>query len=282
MAEAGEKEYLTPTRTELVWPGKRTQVERIALPFQVVETVNQSRATREQTPMLAGLPTPPLFEARPGTSWKNKLIWGENKYVMASLLQGDPSIGLEPLAGKIDLIYIDPPFATGADFSINMKVGDAEWTKEASIIEEKAYRDTWGKGLDSYLQMLYERLVLMKDLLADTGSIYVHLDWHIGHYVKLIMDEVFGKENFRNEIVWRYRRWPAVSQDFQKMHDVILRYSKTENTVWAQLYEELSESSLRQWKGKVRVDKRSARGTRFSETLEKESLGVQMSDVWEI
>ncbi|MCL0089624.1 hypothetical protein M1O54_04650 [Dehalococcoidia bacterium] len=123
MAKASEKEYLTPTRTELVWPGKRTQVERIALPFQVVETVNQSRATREQTPMLAGLPFPPLFEARPDTSWKNKLIWGENKYVMASLLQGDPSIGLEPLAGKIDLIYIDPPFATGADFSINMKVG---------------------------------------------------------------------------------------------------------------------------------------------------------------
>ena len=129
MAEAGEKENLTPTRTELVWPGKRTQVERIALPFQVVETVNQSRATREQTPMLAGLPPPPLFEGKADTSWKNKLIWGENKYVMASLLQGDPSIGLEPLAGKVDLIYIDPPFATGADFSINMKVGDAEWAK---------------------------------------------------------------------------------------------------------------------------------------------------------
>ena len=129
MAEAGEKEYLTPTRTELVWPGKRTQVERIALPFQVVETVNQSRATREQTPMFAGLPAPPLFEARPDTSWKNKLIWGDNKYVMASLLQGDPSIGLESLAGKIDLIYIDPPFATGQDFSYRARVGDEEWLK---------------------------------------------------------------------------------------------------------------------------------------------------------
>ena len=109
MAEAGEKEHLTPTRTELVWPGKRTQVERIALPFQVVETVNQSRATREQTPMLAGLPSPPLFAARPDASWKNKLIWGENRYIMDSLLQGDPSINLESLAGKVDLIYIDPP-----------------------------------------------------------------------------------------------------------------------------------------------------------------------------
>jgi len=284
MAEGGEKEKLTPTRTELVWPGKRTQVERVALPFQVVETINQSRATREQTPMLAGLPPPPLFEGQTtaDTSWKNKLIWGDNKYVMASLLQGDPTIGLEPLAGKIDLIYIDPPFATGADFSINMKVGDAEWTKEASIIEEKAYRDTWGKGLESYLQMLYERLRLMYDLLSDRGSIYVHLDWHVGHYVKLIMDEICGKDNFRNELIWRYRRWPAVSEDFQRMHDVILRYAKGTSPVWNQLFEQLSESSIRQWKGKVRVDRTSERGTRFSETLDKESKGVQMSDVWEI
>jgi len=112
VAEGNERKNLTPTRTELVWPGKRTQVERVALSFQVVETINQSRATREQTPMLAGLPPPPLFEGKVATSWKNKLIWGENKYVMASLLQGDSSIGLEPLAGEIALIYIDPLFAT--------------------------------------------------------------------------------------------------------------------------------------------------------------------------
>ena len=228
MAEAGERENLTPTRTELVWPGKRTQVERVALPFQVVETVNQSRATREQTPMLAGLPPPPLFEGKADTSWKNKLIWGENKYVMASLLQGDPSIGLTPLAGEIDLIYIDPPFATGADFSINMKVGDAEWTKEASIIEEKAYRDTWGRGLDSYLQMLYERLKLMYDLLSDTGSIYVHLDWHVGHYVKLIMDEVFREENFRNEIVVsRIKKSDPNIRQYNTATDSIFFYTKT-------------------------------------------------------
>ena len=105
MARANEGEYVTSTRTELVWPGKRTHVERLALPFQVVETINQSRATREQTPMLAGLPAPSLFEGQTvaDTSWKNKLIWGENKYVRASLLHGDPSIGLEPLAGKVNL-----------------------------------------------------------------------------------------------------------------------------------------------------------------------------------
>ena len=130
-----------PTRTELVWPGKRTEVERVALPFQVVETINQSRATREQTPMLAGLPTPPLFEGQTNAdaSWTNKLIWGENKYVMASLLQGDPTIGLEPLAGKVDLIYIDPPFATGQDFSYQVRVGDEEWLKEASVMRRRPF-----------------------------------------------------------------------------------------------------------------------------------------------
>jgi adenine-specific DNA-methyltransferase len=227
VAKANEKEYLTPTRTELVWPGKRTQVERVPLPFQVVETVNQSRATREQTPLLAGLPPPPLFEGKADTSWKNKLIWGDNKYVMASLLQGDSSIGLEPLAGKLDLIYIDPPFATGADFSINMKVGDAEWTKEASVIEEKAYRDTWGRGVASYLQMMHERLLLMRDLLADSGSIFVHLDDHIGHYVKLIMDELFSIENFRNEIIWKRSAGHHDAKQFGRVHDMILFYSKS-------------------------------------------------------
>jgi DNA modification methylase len=143
---------------------------------------------------------------------------------------------LPEFEGKIDLIYIDPPFATGADFSINIKVGDLEWPnkpsvieKEPSVIEEKAYRDTWGQGLDSYLQMMYERLVLMKRLLAETGSIYVHLDWHVGHYVKIIMDEVFGKENFRNMIVWNYggRGAKAISGQFPRNYDIILLYSKT-------------------------------------------------------
>ena len=258
-------------RTGLYWPGKRMEVERVALPFQVVETVNVSRATREEAPLFAAT------RGQEAESWRNKLIWGENKYIMASLLD-------QGFAGKINLIYIDPPFATGADFSIKMKVGDEKWTKEASVIEEKAYRDTWGKGLDSYLQMMYDRLVLMRELLADNGSIYLHLDWHVGHYMKLMLDEIFGKDNLRNEIIWRYRRWPTKSRLFQRMHDTILWYTKsiTQDYPWTQLYEELSESSKRQWKGKKRVDVTSERGTRYSETLEEESPGVPMSDVWEI
>ena len=199
-------------RTGLYWPGKRTEVERVALPFQVVETVNVSRATREEAPLFAAI--------QEAEGWRNKLIWGENKYIMASLLD-------QGFAGKINLIYIDPPFATGADFSVNIKVGDEEWTKEASVIEEKAYRDTWGKGLDSYLQMMYDRLVLMRELLADNGSIYVHLDWHVGHYVKLIMDEIFGKENFRNEILWCYTGPVKQTKDFPDKHENILRYTRT-------------------------------------------------------
>ncbi|MBL7119304.1 MAG: site-specific DNA-methyltransferase, partial [Dehalococcoidia bacterium] len=232
MAESGQRQHVNTTRTELVWPGKSTQVERVALPFQVVETINQSRATREQTPMLAGLPAPPLFEGQStaDASWKNKLIWGENKYVMASLLQGDASIGLEPLAGKVNLIYIDPPFATGQDFSYRARVGDEEWLKEASIIEETAYRDTWGRGLDSYLQMMYERLVLMRELLAEDGTIFVHLGWDVSHHVKLILDEIFGADRCINQVVWK--RQTAHSDIGQgarhmgRLHDVILLYAK--------------------------------------------------------
>src|SRR5256712_11291987 len=140
-------------RTELVWPGKyhedgtRKEVPRVSLPFQVIETINESRAAREASKK----EMPSLFDFYHGKEgdtfeegWKNKLIWGDNLLVMGSLL--------DKFAGKIDLIYIDPPFATGLDFSFTAPIGDAgdEVFKEQSAIEEKAYRDTWGGGLGSY------------------------------------------------------------------------------------------------------------------------------------
>ena len=200
---------------ELYWKDKKTEVEKVNLPFQTVETVN---APKERGLYAEQLPN------WWSEGWKNKLIWGDNKYIISSLLN--------EFAGKINLIYIDPPFATGADFNINIKLGDLQWTKEASVIEEKAYRDTWGKGLDSYLQMLYDRLVLMRELLADNGSIYVHLDWHVGHYVKIIMDEIFGKENFRNEIIWCYTGPARKVKDFPDKHDIILRYTEGNTPVF--------------------------------------------------
>ena len=138
--------------TGLYWKGKKTEVDRVVLPFQTIETINESRTTREREKKVSiG-----LFKDKSNGDWYNRLIWGDNKYIMASLL--------EEFAGKIDLIYIDPPFATGADFSVKMTLGDTEWTKEPSAIEDKAYRDTWGHGKDSFLQMLFERLTLQRYL----------------------------------------------------------------------------------------------------------------------
>ncbi len=207
-------------QTGLYWPEKRTEVEKVILPFQTEETVKLSKKRRDDLALFRQ-------KGEPAPGWRNKLIWGDNKYIMASLLP--------EFAGKINLIYIDPPFATGADFSINIKLGDLEWTKEASVIEEKAYRDTWGKGLDSYLQMIYDRLVLMRELLGDDGSIYVHLDYRVCHYVKLIMDELFGKENFRNEITWRRqipRGMKVYSKHLPYSADYLLLYTKTDTSIW--------------------------------------------------
>ena len=139
---------------------------------------------------------------------------------------------LKEFSGKVNLIYIDPPFATGDDFSFEVRIGDQNINKEPSALEMKAYRDTWGKGMQSYLQMMYDRLVLMKELLADDGTIYLHLDPKVSHYLKTLMDEVFGKENFRNEIIWCYFGPSHVGQDFPNKHDVIFRYSKTEKSTF--------------------------------------------------
>ena len=222
------------TKTELVWPGKYNEdgilkeVPRVSLPFQVIETVNESRATREvKKEPWQGL----LFDVYAGSEgdtfeegWKNKLIWGDNLLVMQSLL--------EKFAGKIDLIYIDPPFATGADFAFTTSVGEdgQEVGKAASTIEEKAYRDTWGGGIGSYLAMMRSRLFLMRELLAPSGSMYVHLDATVGHYVKAIMDEVFGMGSFQREIIWRIgwiSGYKSAAKNWIRNHDTILFYVKT-------------------------------------------------------
>lgn len=257
-------DYSKLSKTELVWPNKRTKVEPVELPFQTIETINLPRGRRQEG----------LFESDSDSNWKNRLIWGDNFLVMSSLLK--------EFTGKINLIYIDPPFATGQDFSYQVKIGDNEWTKEPSAIEEFAYRDTWGKGLESYLQMMYDRLVLMKELLADDGSIYVHLDWRVVHYVKQIMDEIFGKENFRNEIVWWYKRWTAVSKNFQKMHDNILFYSKNTNYKFNQLYQPLAQSTLEVHGETRRINVFDEAGKMRTQRTDDATKGVQMHDVWEI
>ena len=217
------------TKTELVWPGKYEEdgtlkeVPRVSLPFQVIETVNESRATREVQTKTKGLPLFDAYEGNEGDTfedgWKNKLIWGDNLLVMGSLL--------EKFAGKIDLIYIDPPFATGADFSFTAEIGESgeEVRKEQSVIEEKAYRDTWGAGRSSFLDMIHSRLQFMKQLLSENGSIYVHLDYRVGPYVKSILDEIFGENGFRNEIIWYYSGGGASKDQWARKHDNIYYYS---------------------------------------------------------
>ncbi|HRI45651.1 MAG TPA: DNA methyltransferase [Ignavibacteriaceae bacterium] len=258
----------------LYWKGKRTTVDRIVLPFQsleVVETINESRATREKEKGTMFRQDPNAMDVQ----WRNKLIWGDNKYVMSALL--------EQFAGKIDLIYIDPPFATGADFSTTVTIGEneIEHTKGASAIEELAYRDTWGKGLDSFLQMMYDRLVLMRELLSEKGSIYVHIDWRVNSHVRLLMDEIFGSENLINQIAWYYRRWNIAGKSFAKNWDTLLYYSKTKGkSTFNQLYIPKSEKSS--GKGKAWVSIIGEDGVRRSELTGEVSKGVPMPDMWEI
>ncbi len=229
------------TRTELVWPGKYDDQgnlvppRRVNLPFQVIERVNETRATREQRQEERAGHVATLFDywqaeeehmADAGDGWRNKLIWGDNLYVMSSLL--------EHFAGKVDLIYIDPPFATGADFSFASIVGegDLKIVKEQSILEEKAYRDTWGEGSDSYLSMMYQRLLIMRDLLSANGSLYVHCDWRENSHLRLLLNEVLGPQNFRAEVVWKRTSAHSDSSTYGQVHDSILFYTRSDEFTW--------------------------------------------------
>lgn len=217
---------------ELIWDGKydedgkRVAPLRVALPFQTVETINESAQQRQMTL--------DLFSAGRDPEWRNRLIWGDKKYVLPSLLP--------ELAGRVDLIYIDPPFATGADFSFQAQVGDDEFTREPNLIEEKAYRDIWGRGVDSYLHWFHETISMLHELLAQHGSIFIHLDWHTGHYAKAVLDEVFGRENFLNEIVWwYYNKFQGNVNRFAANHDTIFWYRKGESHKFVPQQEERDE-----------------------------------------
>jgi DNA modification methylase len=185
---------------ELVWNGKTNEVTNAVLPFQVIEQVDEPRAEIDTKLQMS------MFDVdergRQLKGWQNKLIWGDNKLILSSLKNGPLREEIEKQGG-IKLIYIDPPFDVGADFSMDIEIGEETFTKNANILEEIAFRDTWGKGTDSFISMIYERLILMRDLLSEDGSIYVHCDWHVGFYIKYALDEVFGKNNFCNQIVWK-------------------------------------------------------------------------------
>lgn len=170
-----------------------------------------------------------------GDDWKNRLIYGDNLLTMQALLAGDPTTGLPSMRGKIDLIYIDPPFDSKADYRTKVELPGTKVEQRPTVVEQFAYADTWSgtvggeqvKGTLAYLRYMYPRLVLMRELLSDKGSIYVHIDWHVGHYVKVLLDNVFGKENFINEIVWSYHWGLHVATRWNRKHDVLMMYGKT-------------------------------------------------------
>jgi adenine-specific DNA-methyltransferase len=236
-------------RAELVWDGKydatgrRAAPLRVALPFKTVETANESAQDRQR-----GFKFGADFREE---AWRNRLIWGDKKYVLPSLLP--------EFAGKVNLIYIDPPFDTGADFSFTATVpddpeseGDDSFTfiKEPSIIEHKAYRDIWGGArthLDSYLRWFYETVVVLHELLHETGSLYVHLDTGVGHYAKLILDDVFGPERFVNEIVWRRAFAHNDPSRCGMIHDLIFLYSKSERRTWNTVLQKSNRDYIEQF-----------------------------------
>lgn len=213
-------------QVELVWNGKTPEVCNTVLPFQTIEQVDEPRAEKP-----ASEESIPLFSiderGRQLKGWTNKLIWGDNKLILSALKNGPLRREIEAQGG-LKLIYADPPFDVGADFTMPIKIGDDTFTKTPNILEEIAYRDTWGEGADSYLSMIYKRLLLMRDLLAEDGSIYMHCDWRLNSHIRLVLNEIFGSKNFRNEIAWRKTNSPkAQSTCFGNQKDTIFLYSKS-------------------------------------------------------
>ena len=229
---------------ELVWNGKSNEVCNVVLPFQTIEHVDEPRAEKPEDTSPQGA----LFDARGRQlkGWTNKLIWGDNKLILSSLKNGPLREEIEQQGG-LKLIYIDPPFDVGADFSMDIEIGGDTFTKKPNILEEIAYRDTWGKGADSFIAMIYERLVLMRDLLAEDGSIYVHCDWRVTAFLRNILDEVFGTNFFQNEIIWK-RQSPSSSKTRAKRysadHDTIHFFTKSDRYIFNKTFAEYPKDEV--------------------------------------
>ncbi|NNN05221.1 MAG: site-specific DNA-methyltransferase [Elusimicrobia bacterium] len=224
---------------ELVWNGKSREVCNAVLPFQTLEHIDEPRREKHEEEELA-LDT----GGRQVGGWTNKLIWGDNKLILSSLKSGALRHQIEE-AGGLKLIYIDPPFDVGADFSMDIEIGGETFHKEPNLLEQIAYRDTWGRGADSFISMIYERLILMRDLLRTDGSIYVHCDWRVNSAIRFVMGEVFGNTNFRNEII-RIKCNPKnyTTSAFGNYHDTIVFFSKSESTQLNRVLDERDADEL--------------------------------------
>lgn len=239
--------FAEPREAELIWPGKTNEVTNVVLPFQSIEQIDEPRAE-------TGAQVGDLFSMGAGgrqeSGWHNKLIWGDNKLVLSSLKGGPLRREIER-AGGLKLVYIDPPFDVGADFSFDLDIGSETLTKSATVLEDVAYRDTWGRGTDSFVAMIYERLSIIRDLLAADGSIYVHCDWRLSAQMRLILDEIF-QGMFRGEIVWKKdavgkgakkqaKHWP-------KTFDNIISYSKSADAQFFAVPGEITSKQLNEFR----------------------------------
>jgi len=212
---------------ELVWNGKTREVCTAILPFQTLEHIDEPRKEKSADEELS-LDT----GGRQVKGWTNKLIWGDNKLILSSLKAGALRRQIED-AGGLKLIYIDPPFDVGADFSMDIEIGGETFHKEPNLLEQIAYRDTWGRGADSFIAMIYERLILMRDLMHSEGSIFLQVDWRMSGFIRIALDEVFGrggdkvKPGFRNELIWHYQTGGRQEDAFSRKHDTIFWYSRS-------------------------------------------------------
>ena len=213
--------------------------------------------------------------------WMNRLIYGDNLLAMQALLAGDAQTGLPSLRGKVDLIYIDPPFDSKADYRTKISLPGTDIQQKPTVIEQFAYADTWEEGTISYLRMMYPRLALMRELLSNTGSLYLHIDWHVGAYVKVILDDIFGKASFRNEIIWWYLWGGRGKTQWNSKHDSILFYSKSANWTFNYL-DVLDDHNLMTEGSKNRLNYKGAMVTTKSDSSEIPEDKVLPSDTWYI
>ncbi len=211
---------------ELVWNGKSREVCTAILPFQTLEHIDEPRKEQRSDGELDL-----DMGGRQIKGWTNKLIWGDNKLILSSLKSGALRRQIED-AGGLKLIYIDPPFDVGADFSMDIEIGGETFHKEPNLLEQIAYRDTWGRGADSFIAMIYERLILMRDLMHQEGSIFVHVDWRMNNLVRTVLGEIFGNQDFVSEIAWKRTTAHFTAERFASIHDSIIQYSRSDRFIF--------------------------------------------------
>lgn len=209
---------------ELIWSGKSEVAEQVVLPFQSIEQIDEPRLDLSASQTLFDFD---FSSGRQTGGWANKLIWGDNRLILSSLTRGPMRQGIEE-AGGLKLVYIDPPFDVGYDFSMDVAVGEDSVSKEPSVLEQFAYRDTWGRGKDSYLSMLHNRILAIKDLLADDGVLIVHVDYRVSGITRVLLDEIFGADNLINEVIWHYRSGGGSKRHFGNKHDNLFIYGKSD------------------------------------------------------